>query len=266
MSTLNVKYGLHDPRPGAIPLRLATYLHHSLLPTPPPKFGHMGLIDHWGMLGNGQSFDNPPEIPDGVGDCAVAGPEHQIMLDCKESGTSVSFSVETTIKNYSEMTGYVLGDQSTDNGTAIDAMAQHWLNVGIADDAGNRHKVVAVVDLNPGDLRELWVAMYLFQSVGLGFALPESAEEQTARGEAWDYVRGANIVGGHYVPAFNKLSTDLIGGVSWGAGQPFTNRFFTKFNNQGVVVLDEEALTNMRNIDGFDDRQLRDDIKQVRWL
>lgn len=263
---VNVKYGLHDPRPGAIPLRLATYLHHRVLPTPPPTFGHMQSVPHWGMLGNGASPENPPEIPNGVGDCAIAGPEHQIMLNCQESGTPVSFSVQTTLRNYSDITDYVLGDSSTDNGTAIDAMAQYWLNTGLLDDNGNRHKVVAVVDLNPGDLRELWVAMYLFQSVGLGFALPESAEEQTARGQAWDYVRGAQIVGGHYVPAFNKLSFDHNGGVSWGQVQPFTNRFFKKYNNQGVVVLDEGMLVNMRSIDGFDDQQLRADIQDVRWL
>lgn len=259
-----MKLGLHDPKPGAIPLRLATYIKPSALPTPPMTFGHMQMVSDWGMLGNGPGPDNPPQIPDGVGDCAICGPEHQIMLHCRESSTPVTFSTTTTIKNYSEVTGYVLGDESTDNGTAIDAMAQHWLNTGFLDDNGNRHKVVAVVDLNPGDLRELWVAMYLFQSVGLGFDLPDTAEDQTAHGQPWDVVPGARSLGGHYVPAFNKLNNVLNAGVSWGAPQQFTSRFFQKYNNQGVVVLDEGMLVNARSIDGFDDRQLRDDINQLR--
>jgi len=257
------KLGLHDPIPGQIPLRLATYIKPSALPTPPETFGHMQMVDVWGMLGNGPAPDNPPQIPDGVGDCAIAGPEHQIMLNCKVSGRSVSFNTATTIENYSEITGYVLGDENTDNGTAIDAMAQHWQNVGFKDDNGDRHQVVAFVDLNPGDLRELWVAMYLFGSVGLGFDLPDTAEDQTDKGQPWDVVPGANDLGGHYVPAFNKLSDGMSVAVSWGQPQAFTSRFFQKYNNQGVVVLDEGMLVNAKSIDGFDDAQLRDDIHQL---
>lgn len=262
---MSLPLGLHDPVPGAIPLRFATYLNHRALPTPPRTFGRIKMVQNWGMLGNGPGPDNPPQIPDGVGDCAIAGPEHQIMLNCAESGTPVSFSTPTTIQNYSAITGFDLNNvAATDQGTAVDAMAQYWMNTGFLDDAGNRHKIVAVVDLNPGDLRELWVAMYVFQSAGLGFALPDTAEEQTARGLPWDVVRGANIIGGHYVPAFSKLDHNLNAGVSWGEPQPFTNRFFRTYNNQGIVVLDEEMLRNARSLDGFDDQQLRDDIAQLQ--
>jgi hypothetical protein len=254
------KLGLHDPRPGAIPLRFATYLHHSALPTPPETFGRMDMVKNWGMLGN-----------DEWGDCAIAGPLHQIMLNCAESGTSVSIDTDAALRNYSEITNFdenagPSGENPTDNGTSIDAMAKAWLKTGLADSDGKRHKIVAFVDLNPGDTRELWTAMYLFGSVGLGFALPDSAQDQTANREAWDVVPGANIVGGHYVPAFNKLSTEMNCGVSWGNPQPFTTRFYRTYNNQGVVALDEEMLTNMRSLEGFDDAQLRDDIRQVQWL
>lgn len=258
------KLGLLPPKPGAIPLRLATYIKPSALPTPPDTFGHMQTVTNWGMLGNGPGPDNPPQIPDGVGDCAICGPEHQIMYHHAISGKKVSFSTPTTIQNYSEITGYVLGDDSTDNGTAIEEMAKHWQSVGFKDDNGNRHQVVGFVDLNPGDLREFWVAMYLFGSVGLGFDLPDTAEEQTSRGLAWDAVPGSKSLGGHYVPAFNKLNAGMNVGVSWGAPQAFTSRFFQAYNNQGVVVLDETMMVNAKSIDGFDDAQLRDDLHQLK--
>ena len=267
---MSLPLGLKDPIPGVVPLRLATYIRPSQLPTPPETFGHMDLVSDWGMLANGPGHDNPPEIPDGVGDCAIAGPMHQIMLNCAESKKPVSFSAPTAVKVYSDITGYVLGDSGTDDGTSIDQMAQYWLTQGILDDSGAPHRIVAFVDLNPGDVREFWIAMFLFQSAGLGFALPDSAEEQTNEGKPWDVVPGAQIVGGHYVPAFNKLNAQLNAGVSWGSPQQFTTRFFQKYNNQGVVVLDEEMLTNMRSVDGFDDQQLRDDIEQLKrersWL
>jgi glycosyltransferase A (GT-A) superfamily protein (DUF2064 family) len=100
----------------------------------------------------------------------------------------------------------------------------------------------------------------------LGFALPDSAQEQTARGRVWDVVRGARIEGGHYVPAFNASGSELNAGVSWGQPQLFTTRFFKKYNNQGIVALDEEMLTNMRDIDGFDDQQLRADLQDLGRL
>jgi hypothetical protein len=220
----------------------------------------MSMVKNWGMLGN-----------DEWGDCAIAGPLHQIMFNCAESGTSVNVDTDAALQNYAEITNFDInagpsGENPTDNGTAIEVMADHWLNTGLLDSDNKRHKIVAFVDLNPGDTRELWTAMYLFGSAGLGFALPDTAQDQTARGEAWDVVSGAQIEGGHYVPVFNKFSADMNCGVSWGNPQPFTTRFFQTYNNQGVVVLDEEMLINMRSLDGFDDAQLRDDIQQVQWL
>ena len=256
-----MKTGLKDPRPGAIPLRFATYVDYSKLPTPPPEFGHMHLIEDWGMLGN-----------DTYGDCAPVGGIHQTEYFCALGQTDAPFSTETALKNYSEITGFSLVDPQgvpypldrpnpTDKGTDLGDLAAHWQNVGLVDDNGKRHKIVAAVDFNPGDLRELWVASYLF-SVTLGFALPDSAEEQTQRGLPWDVVPGATIVGGHCVPAFSKLAHYGVG-VTWGQPQLFTPRFFQTYNNQGFVGFSEEMLHDAKSIDGFDDALLRDDLAEL---
>ena len=253
-----MKLGLKDPRPGAIPLRLSTYCDFSKLTVPPAVFGHYQLIPYWGALGNTD-----------WGDCALAGSVHQTMLaTCEGTGTPAPFSTTTTLQNYSAITDFdpnagPPGENPTDHGTDLGELADYWLNTGLVDDNGKHHKVVAVLDMNPGDLRELWVATYLFQSVGMGFALPNSAEEQTQLGQAWDVVPGATIVGGHYVPCFGRNSASLGVGVTWGATQEFTPAFYQTYNNQGICALSEEMLIKGRSIDGFDDQLLRADFRAL---
>jgi hypothetical protein len=251
---MSFKLGLKPPRPGAVKLRLATYMNYSTLPTPPAEFGHYDLVTNYGMLAN-----------DRVGDCAIAGPMHQQMVWDAESQTPVSFSDATALQVYSEITGYdptqtaADGSNPTDQGTDIQQMAAYWQKTGMLDDAGKRHQIVAYLDLTPGDLRELWTATWLFQTVTLGFALPDSAQQQFANGEPWDIVRGASIEGGHCVPCMGR-KTGLNLGVTWDALQPFTDRWFEKYNNQGIVALSEEMLVNAKSIDGVDDQLLRADL------
>ncbi len=251
--TTNLMLGLHDPVPGAVKLRFADYIDYLKLQVPAGDFGHYDLVKDWGMLAN-----------DVWGCCAWSGIEHQTMLSCAEGGRPVSFSDATTVTNY-EATGFnpaagASGQNSTDNGTAVDFLADYWLNTGIVDDNGTRHKIVGYAALKPGDLHELWIAISLFQSVGLGFALPDSAQQQFAEGQPWDVVPGANIVGGHYVPAFGRKG-GMGMGVTWGQLQPFTPAFYKEYNNQGIVCFSEEMLVQAKSIDGIDDVQLRKDLQ-----
>lgn len=258
------KLGLHDPLQGAVKLRLASYANWRALPTPPEHFGHTDLVTDWGMLGNGAAPDNPPEIPDGVGDCAIVGPCHQIMQATAEGGAAAPFTTPAALQNYHDITGWTAADPDSDQGTAVDAMAQYWRKTGLVDAAGKRHKIVAYLDMTPGDLRELWLASWLFPlGVGMGFALPESALDQNQNGEAWDYVPGSPIVGGHYVPGLARAATNLGVGVSWAKPIVFTDRFYQQHNNQGIVVLSKEGFIKGRTLEGFDDATLTDDLKQI---
>jgi hypothetical protein len=232
---------------------LSTYLDWRKLPAVPHgDFGHSNLIDEWGMLAN-----------DKYGCCAWAGAAHQTALWTAEGGDRAPFTDQAVLSDYSAATGFAPSDPATDNGTDVQQMARYWQQTGVVDANGERHKIVAYADLTPGDLRELWAATYLFQSVGLGFALPESAERQFAAGEPWDVVRGARIIGGHYVPCVGRKGGKGLG-VTWGKVQPFTADFYERFNNQGLVAFSEEMLIAGHNIDGFDDELLREDLAHFK--
>jgi hypothetical protein len=250
--------GLKPPRPGAVKLRFSTYLNFAKLPTPPTNFGHWRRIppNGWGMLGNDQ-----------WGDCAEAAGCHQTMLWTNEGGHQAQFNTASALQNYSQLTGFnqnagVSGNNPTDQGTDLGQMADYWQNTGFLDANGKRHKVVAVMDLNPGDLRELRIATWLFQSVTLGFNLPESAMTQTQNGEPWSIVAGSAIDGGHCVPCVGWNDNQGIG-VTWGTVQAWTPGWFKEYNDQGFVALSEEMLVNARSIDGFDDQLLRADLASL---
>lgn len=255
-----MKLGLKPPRAGAIPLRAATYFDFSGLPVVPQVIGHYQLIHEWGVLGNAD-----------WGDCAFAGGAHQIMLVTSEAtnGVPAPFSTRTVLSNYSALTHFdpnagPSGDNPTDNGTDLGELADYWMTTGIYDDNGAHHKIVGALDMNPGDLRELWTATFLFQSVGMGFALPDSAQRQFTLGEPWDVVPGARIVGGHYVPCVGRDKEGYGLGVTWGKLQRFTPAFYQTYNNQGFCGLSLEMITKGRSIDGFDDKLLIADFKKLQ--
>lgn len=274
-----MKLGLHDPRPGAIKLELKHYLDYTLLPTPPKNFGHFLRIKQWGMLGNGADPTNPPLIPNGVGDCGIVGPEHQIMCWNKVAGRDAPFNVDVSLKNYNAVTGFTMidpetgrpwpidpntgeADNPTDQGTALDVMAEHWRTHGLLDAKGQAHTIEAYVATDPGNLQELWVASYIFESITLGFALPDSAMEQSQNREVWDVVPGATIVGGHCVPAFGRAN-ELAIGVSWGDPVAWTDRFFTTYNNQGIVALSSDMMARAVSLEGFNDKELRGHLAEL---
>lgn len=248
-----MKLGLKDPVPGAVKLRLASYLNWRVLPTPPDHFGHTSLVQSWGMLGN-----------DDYGDCAIAGPCHQIMLATAEAGAAAQFDTKSALQNYSAITGFDPNDPSTDQGTAIDDMARYWRHHGLVDANGTAHKITAYLDLTPGDTRELWLAAWLLPlGVGCGYDLPQSAVDQAQNGQIWDVVKGSPIVGGHYVPTLARPSSGMGLGISWGNPVPFTVRFYQTFNNQGLVALSKEGFVKAKTLEGFDYETLADDLKQI---
>jgi hypothetical protein len=261
-----VKLGLLPPIPGAVKLRLATYVNWREMPEPPTVFGHYDLVKVWGMMANGAAPDNPPGLPDGAGCCAFAGPVHQTMLWAAEAQRSAPFSARSTLLNYSNVTGFEIGNPRTDTGANLDDMASYWRTNGMIDDDGNAHKILAYVDMNPGDLRELWLVSWLFQSACMGYDLPESAINQAEEGVIWDVVPGSPIAGGHCVPTIGRLADPLGMGLTWGKPQPYTARWHQTYNTQGIAALDEEMMMLAKSIDGIDDAMLRDDLQQVTMI
>jgi hypothetical protein len=246
-----LKLGKLPAVPGAVKLKLSTYLEKPQLPTPPPEFGHDAQITAWEMLGN-----------DTVGDCVIAGALHETMLWTSIGSTVIPVSTDSALKNYSAITGFNPDDPSSDQGTDPAKAASYRRKTGIVDANGKHHKIGAYLALTPGDVQEHLTALYLFGAVGVGVEFPQSAMDQFNAGEPWDVVTGAKIEGGHYISAVARRNGMLVI-VTWGKEQPMTDAFLEKYNDESYAYISAEYLKSGQSPEGFNMRQLKADLAAV---
>src|SRR4051794_38555156 len=228
---MQYKLGKMPARPGAVSMKLSTYLTKAQLPVPPANFGHYELISKYGMLGN-----------DSYGDCVWAGAAHETMMWCAEAGSSAAFNDKVVLGDYSKVTGFNPNDPSTDQGTDMQMAASYRRKTGVKDSTGKRHKVVAYLAIAKGNLDQHVSAAYLFGAVGVGIKFPGSAMDQFNAGKPWGVVPGSKIEGGHYIPLVGRRNGNLLV-VTWGRIQEMTPAFFKKYNDESIVYLTKEDLT-----------------------
>lgn len=256
--TTRYKLGKKDARPGAVKLRLSTYLDKSVIKGIPQAFGHQKLVTDWGMFANDQ-----------VGDCAIAGAAHETMLWCTEGGKPCNFTDESVLETYSAVTGYdpsqtdADGNNPTDAGTDPAEFAEYRRTTGITDADGNLHTIGAYLALDQGSVSQLGAAMFLFSAVGIGLQLPESAQDQFQAGQVWTPVSGSPIEGGHYINGAARDNDSNIGIVTWGAFRWMTASFYRQYNDETLVYLSEEFLSAGVSPEGFNLAQLQADLADI---
>ncbi|WP_051193877.1 hypothetical protein [Nocardia jiangxiensis] len=247
--TTEYKLGLNDSPDEAFPLKLGSYLKTSALPKIPGSFGHEQLIADWGMLGN-----------DEVGDCVIAGSDHEAMLWNAAAGNPIpEFTTETALADYSAITGFNPADPTSDQGTDMATAAEYRKNTGMIDAAGNRHKIAAYLELEPGNLNELAAATYLFGAVGIGITVTDIAQEQFAAGKPWSFRLGGDVMGGHYVPVVARRNGYFVV-VTWGKLQKMTWAFYVQQSMRAIAYVSDEYLHNGESPEHFDKAALLRDL------
>jgi len=246
------RLGKKPARLGAVKFKLGNYVDLSKLPTPPAEFGHGFALSDWGMLGN-----------DNAGDCVFAGAAHETMLWRKEAHLYYHFDDKGVLGDYSALTGFNPADPNTDNGADMQQAAEYRRTTGIVDSLGWRHRVVAYMSLQVGNLSELYTAMYLFDSVGVGIRFPSSAMDQFNAGQPWSVVPGSPIEGGHYIPAVGRQG-GMIQTVTWGKLQLMTPEFYTAMCDEVIVYLTVENLLAGNTPEGFSLPTLLADLASLK--
>jgi hypothetical protein len=240
-------------------LKFRDFLDRTALP-PLPKgdFGHDSLVTNWGMLGNDQ-----------YGDCVWAGASHEQMLWLREAGATEAqveklFTEDTALQAYSEVTGFKRNDPNTDQGTDMEKAAAYRRKTGLPDSAGKRHKIGVYVDLNPGNITELWYAAWLFDGVGIGVEFPSQWMDAFNKGPGglWDHVSRPKIEGGHYISGVGRHGNLNI--VTRADDHPrLTARGYVQFNDQTLAYASQEKLVNGKDDNGFDWPGLLKALQQV---
>ena len=228
--------GKKPARDGAFPHKFGAIFSAADLPTVPLILGRVEVIHRlgleWGMLGNDQA-----------GNCVEVSAPHQVMQWHALAGTPIpTFTAETSLADYSAVTGYVPDSQGTDNGTDMGAFATYWKSTGIADITGARHKIDLSVNISPGNLAQVALSIFMFGSADIGLQLPSSAMDQFASGQPWVPIAGSVREGGHDVPLIGRNSAGYYIGVTWGRLQAIHPSFLTTYMDEGGGHISVEML------------------------
>lgn len=229
----------------------------------PPRFGHGRMFPDWQMLGNGPDETVVPGFS-GAGNCVFAGGAHETMESAKLGGHTVRFTGKNVIDDYSAVTGYVVNNPATDNGTIVRDALKYRQKVGLIDMLGRRHKIGAYVSVDPKNFDQLMQAAWVFSAVGIGFNFPDTAWDQFDHDMPFDVVDDAKIEGGHYVPVFGRSSRSVCGVVTWGRRVGMTRDFYETYNDETWAMVYPEELRNGVNERGFDMTRLNDALLQLR--
>jgi hypothetical protein len=204
----------------------------SELPEPPLLIGRAGLIADWGVLGN-----------DICGDCAWAAACHRVMQWHAIAGQPVpQFTSTDAILDYADATGYVPGDESTDQGTSMIAAVAYQKATGIRDAKDQRHKVEGSMFLRPGDVDEVAKALYYFGALDIGVQLPSTAMDQFTNAEPWSVTADSSPGDGHCITAIARNSAGNFVCVTWGRIHAVTPQFFMTFMDEGFAYYSEDML------------------------
>jgi hypothetical protein len=209
-------------------------------------FGRTGYFpeDGWSMLKN-----------DEIGDCVIAGGMHETMLLNALGGRgSPKFTDANAIADYSAITGYVPGNDDTDNGTDMVDAAHYRQRTGLIDADGKRHKIDGFASLRVGNIEEITLATYLFGAVGLGADLPTNAEDQFDAEEPWSLTLHPGHDSGHYFPCVGRNHEGNLLVVTWGRLHAVEPAWLAERMDEGVAYISREALRgnellNQRNLD-----------------
>ena len=243
------KLGLKPPRPDSIAMKFGSYFKAADLPAVPKVFGRPWLIRNWGMLGN-----------DHYGDCYWAGAAHETAMLCADADIKVpTFTTNNVLSDYRDCTG-----SSADEGTDMQQGAAYRQKTGIVDILGKRHTIDIYTALRPGDLKELDLAVFLLGIAGVGVQLPNSTQYQFNNAEPFSVVRGADVIGGHYIPVIGRNSMGDYLAVTWGRLTAITPGWIAEYMDQGTAILSRERLSQKGlSPQGYNLSQLTDDYHNL---
>lgn len=163
------------------PLKLSNFCTPELEDPPLECYNSRGIKD-FGMMKN-----------DVLGLCVIAKGFHALQIaimswiDPTVNQALIGVihpSDDLIVDYYRDWGGYVLGDDSTDNGMEVTTMLKDWVSKGLAG-----YKLPAFADPDPQNLVHVKQSIAFFGGLDIGLRLPR--EWQNAK--VWDYVKHGTL-------------------------------------------------------------------------
>jgi hypothetical protein len=223
-------------------LKFAKYLTRPL-PTIPIKVDYTAGITAWGMMLNDQ-----------LGDCTIAGEGHFIEAWTKGK-TIIPDSVIKSV--YSRNSGYNPQTGQNDNGCVELDVLNDWRKNGVGDD-----KIGAFTEVNIKKEAEIKAAIYLFNGLYIGVALPKSAEDQFNAGKPWTVVKGSQILGGHCVVLIG-YDEQYYYTITWGSIVKIEKSWLKKYMDEAYAIISNDYFIGDKTAEGYDLETLNTDLQLI---
>lgn len=218
------QHGKLDPHPEETHPRVKLVNHLTLPPSDVPA-----IVD-WAS----KVLSWPMYYNDSIGDCTCAGVGHMFQAFTAYASTMVTLANTVILALYEKLSGYNPQTGQNDTGCVEQDVLQDLVDNGV-----DGHKVIAFAQVNVKDPAEMKAALYLFGSLYLGIQCPQSAQQQFAAGQPWDYVPGSPIEGGHCI-VMQYADDQKYKIVSWGALIEMTPAFWQNYGDEAWVVITQD--------------------------
>jgi hypothetical protein len=256
----SVKMGRRPPVAHGPRLHLGNYLNLSTLPTPPASGDYSPAA---------MSALSLVMMNDTLGCCVISSKGHIVATETGNAGSLFTYSDAQIVKEYSAIGGYVPGDSSTDGGCDMVTALNWYVANGFADGT----KLDAWVALDGANADQLRAAMWLFEDLEFGMALPDLWVNPfpSGAGFTWDVAGAPDPNNGHCVPGVGWTDQGiyidtwgLIGTLTYGAIATYA------VNKNGgelyaLLTPDQIAAGALKAPNGFDWQSLVSDIQTLGW-
>jgi hypothetical protein len=165
------------------------------------------------------------------------------------------------VKMYSEVSGYIAGDESTDTGAVVLDVLNYWRKTGL-----DGHQLIAYAALRLKSDQEVMKSIYYFGAAYVGLSLPLSAQKQST----WDVTEGGltgegrpGSWGGHAIPFVAYNATGPIC-ITWGQLQQLTWGFYDAYGEEAYACFGRDIVgSDDKSPEGFNSAQLLADLKRI---
>ncbi|HEY6325631.1 MAG TPA: hypothetical protein VIW73_03820 [Candidatus Cybelea sp.] len=216
------------------------------LAEPPARVDRESRVHRWPMYAN-----------DRLCDCTCAAAAHMV-----QSWTAYARRREIVPEWRAVVASYYAITGGRDEGAYCLDVLKHWRAAGVGGD-----RIAAFAQLRDRDSTQLKLAIDLFGSCYLGFALPDFALHTRRR---WDVPASGstgnarpNERNGHCVSVMGYDAAHLYI-VTWGRLKAVTWAFFSAYMDEAYAVLSRDWLSAARKApSGFGLRALRRDLERL---
>lgn len=186
---------------------------HPTLPTPPPPLGNLA---------------HPC--------CVISGRGHQtIRFELSEQGVLPDLTEADVLAEWRKETN------GAEEGLYVLDSLKLWRKEGWRA-AGKKYDITAFAKVDPTDRERMKTAIYLFDGIGLGVALPFSVTQNLDSTAPWSVPLDPAHAkrdphGGHYVLLTGYDDTGPVC-VTWGRKQSMTWEFVNRYADEAYAIID----------------------------